>query len=468
MNMKKPRLNENFISRIWEEQKYYSGLLTTDNETVEIIDYGTKNPDAGPDYKDAKVKIGEVIYSGSIEIHSTLKDWDLHNHKGDNKYNDVVLHVVFYRDEFEDDFTFPKVKKARSIHTVILSEFLTGSVHDIWKDIINNPSPAFKLPCFPQNRSVPCDIKTGWLEDLSIERLKYKTEKISSGLDHTAGDIRNSGIWEQILFEYICEALGYSKNKVQFLKLSSKIDLKQISELKLDQLQTEALMFGLSGFLYDLRFRDEYCEKMKSEWSKLRNFVKAEPMDKSEWNFFRLRPPNFPTLRIAYASGILNEIIYNDLFRDIIRIFEESESAKKEIMSRFSEVTVSDYWNSHYRFGKESKSKVNLIGNERINDIITNLLLPMVFLYSKKFDKKNLENRILFYYKKEKVKKDLNEVIRVMQTQLDLKAHTLATSQALIHLHNFYCMKGKCNECEIGKEVFRNDAVHEPLRIILY
>ena len=94
--MKKPRLNENFISRIWEEQKYYSGLLTTDNETVEIIDYGTKNPDAGPDYKDAKVKIGEIIYSGSIEIHSTLKDWDLHNHKGDNKYNDVVLHVVFY------------------------------------------------------------------------------------------------------------------------------------------------------------------------------------------------------------------------------------------------------------------------------------------------------------------------------------------------------------------------------------
>ena len=178
--------------------------------------------------------------------------------------------------------------------------------------------------------------------------------------------------------------------------------------------------------------------------------------------------PNFPTLRIAYASGILNEIIYNDLFRDIIRIFEESESAKKEIMSRFSEVTVSDYWNSHYRFGKESKSKVNLIGNERINDIITNLLLPMVFLYSKKFDKKNLENRVLFYYKKEKVKKDLNEVIRVMQTQLDLKAHTLATSQALIHLHNFYCMKGKCSECEIGKEVFRNDAVHEPLRIILY
>ena len=191
-------------------------------------------------------------------------------------------------------------------------------------------------------------------------------------------------------------------------------------------------------------------------------------MDKSEWNFFRLRPPNFPTLRIAYASGILNEIIYNDLFRDIIRIFEESESAKKEIMSRFSEVTVSDYWNSHYRFGKESGSKVSLIGNERINDIITNLLLPMVFLYSKKFDKNNLENRVLFYYKKEKVKKDLNEVIRVMQTQLDLKAHTLATSQALIHLHNFYCMIGKCNECEIGKEVFRNDAVHEPLRIILY
>ena len=466
--MKKPRLNENFISRIWEEQKYYSGLLTTDNETVEILNYGNKNQDAGPDYNDARVKIGEVIYSGSIEIHRSLKDWDLHKHKGDNKYNDVILHVVFYRDEFEDDFTFPKVKKARSIHTVILSEFLTCSIHDIWKDIINNPSPAFKLPCFPQNRTMPFDIKTGWLEKLSIDRLLYKTGKISSGLEHVSGNINDSGIWEQVLFEYICEALGYSKNKEQFLKLSSKIDLRKTKELNLDQIQTEALMFGLSGFLYDLRFRDEYCEKLKFEWNRLRSNVKAEPMDKSEWNFFRLRPPNFPTLRIAYASGIMNEIIYKDLFRAIIRIFEDSDNVKRDIIKRFTEVTISGYWNSHYRFGKESRSKVNMIGNERINDIITNLLLPLVFLYSKKFNKKNLENRVLFYYKKEKTKKDSNEVIRVMQTQLDLKAETTATSQALIHLHNFYCMKGKCSECEIGFEVFRNDAVHEPLRIILY
>lgn len=468
MDMKKPRLNENFISRIWEEQKFYNGLLTTDNEIVEILNYGTRNKDAGPDYKDARVKIGDVQYSGSIEIHRSLEDWNLHKHKGDNKYNDVVLHVVFYRDEFKDDFTFPKVKKARSIHTVILSEFLTGSIHDIWKEIINNPSPEFKLLCYPQNRTVPYDIKTSWLEKLSRDRLIYKTEKISSGLEHTHRNLSNRGIWEQILFEYICEALGYSKNKEQFLKLSAKIDLKNISDLKLNQIETEALMFGLSGFLFDLRYRDEYCEKLKSEWSRLRSIVNTEPMDKSEWNFFRLRPPNFPTLRVAYASGILNEIIYNDLFRDVIRIFEESENAKKDIISRFTEVKISEYWKNHYIFGKESKSKVNITGKERINDIITNLLLPMVFLYSKKFNKNNLEYRVLFYYKKEKPNKDSNEVIRVMQTQIDLNASTLASSQALIHLHNFYCMKGKCSDCEIGKEVFRNDVVHEPLRIILY
>lgn len=466
--MKKPRLNENFISRIWEDQKFYSGLHTTDSETVEILSYGTRNPDAGPDYKDARVKIGGVQYSGSIEIHRSLEDWNLHKHKGDNKYNDVVLHVVFYRDEFKDDFAFPKVKKARSIHTVILSEFLTCSIHDIWKDIINNPSPAFKLLCFPQNRTVPYDIKTGWLEKLSRDRLMYKTGKISSGIEHTNGKINDRGIWEQILFEYICEALGYSKNKEQFLKLSSMIDLKKISDLKLKQIETEALMFGLSGFLFDLRYRDEYCEKLKSEWSRLRNIVNTEPMDKSEWNFFRLRPPNFPTLRIAYASGILNEIIYNDLFRDVIRIFEESENAKKDIVSRFTEVKISGYWKNHYIFGKESNFKVNLTGKERINDIITNLLLPMVFFYSKKFNKKNLENRVLFYYKKEKANKDSNEVIRVMQTQIDFKASTLASSQALMHLHNFYCMKGKCSDCDIGKEVFRNDVVQEPLKIIIY
>lgn len=470
MDMKKPRLNENFISRIWEEQNYYSGLLTTDNETVEILSYGNKNPDAGPDYKNAKVKIGEIIYSGSIEIHRYLKDWNLHKHKGDNKYNDVILHVVFYKDEFDDDYTYPKVKKARSIHTVILSDFLKMSIHDIWKDIINNPSESFKLPCYPEGRDVFSEIKINRMEELSLERLLYKSERINSRLMQMPDGTEKKISWEKVLFEYICEALGYSKNKEPFLKLSSKIDLKYFSFQKpyLTGFQADALMFGLSGFLYDLRFRDEYCEKLRSEWSDIRPKLNSEPMNKAEWNFFRLRPPNFPTVRIAYASGILSEILYNDLFKDIIEIFESSDNLKKELISRFSGIHVSSYWKNHYRFGKETKSPFNIIGSERITDIITNLLLPFVYLYSLKFNKINLKNRVLYFYKSQKQKKDSNEVIRVMEKQLDVKADTLALTQGLIQLHNFYCVKEKCEKCEIGKEAFRNEMVHEPLRIILY
>ncbi len=132
------------------------------------------------------------------------------------------------------------------------------------------------------------------------------------------------------------------------------------------------------------------------------------------------------------------------------------------------QIEISEYWRFHYDFGKEKKSPLRTIGQERIKDIITNVLLPFVYTYSVNFEKRNLKNRIENFYKKEKQKSGSNEVTRVMEDQINVKIRSLADEQALMHLHNFYCIKGKCNECEIGKTVFINDKVHEPLRIILY
>ena len=202
--MKKPGLNEDFICRIWEDRSNYNDLKTLNGERVEVLEFGVKNFDAGPDYKNAKVKIEDIVYAGSIEIHRTVKDWYLHNHKGDNKYNDVILHVVFYEDEYSENALHPKVKKSRSIPTIILSEHLIRSVHEIWKEIINNPSPAFKLPCYPQNASVVHTVKTGWISSLGLERLKIKTDRIRSNLEELSSDIRKRSHWEKILFQFIC------------------------------------------------------------------------------------------------------------------------------------------------------------------------------------------------------------------------------------------------------------------------
>lgn len=466
--MIKLNLNENFICRIWEEKSYYSEIKTTDNDKVEILDYGKKNYDAGPDYKFAKVKIGSVIYSGSIEIHRTFNDWHQHKHKNDNKYNDLILHVVFYANEPDENSGNPVVKKSRSVPTIILSEFLTKSIHTIWKEIINNPSQTFRLPCFPEGKGIPSGLKNNWINKLGADRLIFKSERINSRLEEISDDITKKIYWEQVVFEFICEALGYSKNKEQFLKLSQNINLNEIKKLELNQSQIESMFYGLSGFLYDLKLRDEYISKLKSEWNNLKDILKKEIMNKSEWNFFRLRPANFPTVRIAYASALLHAILYKDFFKHIISVFENSENVTKQLERFFSDIKVSEYWNTHYNFGKKSKSENRSIGSERIKDIISNTILPLITLYSIKFQKEDLRKKSEYFFCHSKQIYAPNEITKVMEDQLDVRVNSLAVEQGLIQLHNFYCIKGNCNECEIGKIIFKEKPKLDPLRIILY
>lgn len=459
-------LNENFICRIWENKSFYSSLKTTNDEIIEVIDLGVRNRDSGPDYKDAIIKINGATFKGSIEIHQTFSDWYLHDHQGDDKYNDLILHVVFYGNEnFRNEDI--KLRKSRRLPAVILSEFLTASIHDIWKEIINNPSPEFRLPCYPQGYNAGSHIIKPWLDELSSQRLNQKSEKFRTHLN-AGSDITKKALWEKVLFQFTSEALGYSKNKIPFLALSGNLDLTKLKEMSLSRTCIDSLMFGVSGFLHDMRFKDEYVSSLKSEWSRLQGSLKPSTLNKAEWNFFRLRPANFPTLRIAYASAFLYELNYCDLFKRIIRTFEESTNVMKGFDVLLSSLEVNSYWLNHYNFGKECRPVKKIIGNERIRDIVINVFLPLIDLYAVYFDKKNLSNRIIYFHKKEKQRSGGNEVVRVMEKQLKVKVYTISDEQALIQLHNNYCMKGKCYDCAIGNAVFEISLVQEPMRIILY
>lgn len=463
--MKKLNINESFISRIWETPSFYeSVLLTTDHKLLEVLDYGEKNFDAGPDFKEAQIRIDGKLYSGDIEIHQTFRNWKEHNHKGDNKYNKVVLQVVFWDEEDADKKIIPKVKKAREIPTVILSKFLKQSIHSIWKEIINNPSQKFKLPCFPKNRIVDINFKKKIIYDLSYKRLQYKTLRIKNRLENFEETRNKKSTWEKILFEFICEALGYSKNKSQFLKLAKSIELNELPD---DKLYIDAILYGSAGFLYNLRYKDEYISLMKVIWNEAENKNYTSVLDKSEWNFFRLRPPNFPTVRMAYASGLLYAILYKNFLKDIVTIFNEEDKIYQKLLDLFLNVEISDYWKNHYNFGKETKSKTKYIGKERINDLITNVIIPFIYFYALEFDIFETQGKVLNFYDSLKCI-STNEITRVMSEQLELKPKTVADEQGLIHLHNFYCVKGKCCDCKIGEKIFEADRVSEPMRIIIY
>ena len=465
--MKKLNLNENFIVRIWQEPSYYRDLKTTEGMNVEVINYGELNLDAGADFKNATVKIGNKVYTGDIEIHRSLKDWNIHDHKKNKKYNKVILQVVFWSDE---NGSVPVATKSRKIPTLILSEFLTKSIHDIWKEIINDPSPSFKLPCYPENSNLDREFKKTWLENLSLKRLTYRVDRIKQTLEefeYRTGDVYQKNHWEQALFEYISEALGFSKNKSQFLKLSGIIQLEKIRENKFKPELTDAYLFGIAGFLNELKQKDEYIDILKNEWKKVRDLINPPVMQKAEWNFFRLRPLNSPTLRIAYASALCNELVYKDLFRRIVLCFEKSKDSFRDISDILCGIKISEYWLTHYNFGKERRYSANSIGDSRVKDIIINVILPFLYLYSSVFAIDNLKAKILSVYFNTKGY-NKNEITRVMESQLFYIIRTISESQGIIQLHNFYCVKEKCKECRIYKELFLKDTISDVFRIILY
>ena len=418
--MEKLNLNENFISRIYEDKSYWKDLKTTESKNVVIIECGTKNKDSGADFSNAKIRIDGFLFTGDVEIHKNFSDWDAHNHSKEKKYNKVILQIVFWEKE-NLKFPMPKVSGAREIPTVVLSKFLTKSIHTIWKEIINNPSVSFKLPCYPDNDKISSEQKFEFLKINGMKRINYRASRIKSRINELVDsgyNIKKKEIWEQVLFEFICEALGFSKNKEQFLKFSKSIPLKKLTTFDFKQIQIDSVLYGVSGFLHNVKFKDKYINEIREYWDEINRKLKLPVMEKAEWNFFRLRPQNFPTIRIAFASGLVKSFYDNDFAKKIINIFESNKNLNTRIKKLFSTVKVSEYWHSHYNFGKSKRLTDNILGSSRVLDIIVNVLLPFVYIYAETFSKSDLMKTVKDYYLHSKPASE-NEVTSIMQKQLN-------------------------------------------------
>lgn len=405
----KPRLNinESFICRIWEGgAEYYSDLAADSGEEVEIIAYGKRNHDAGPDYKDAKVKIGGKVLAGDVEIHRDFKNWIEHDHQKDRRYNSVILHVVLWDSH---DKTPPKLRIKRDLPTVILANHLKRSIHDIWQEIISKPSDKFRLPCHDKTSGLSKELFEKWFDKLSIERLKLKSRRITDRLKEI--DIELFGgrkvlnkkeQWEQLLYEFIFEALGFSKNKEQMLKLAGILNLNKIKKLgSTDIIKLQSLLFGTAGLLFDVRAKDEYIDKIKTNWKRVEPDLNIEKLARADWNFFRLRPQNFPTVRLAYGAQLIQKILNEDLFKKIIVLFQSKALKPAAIRNELKELLSparDEYWESHYDFGKTSKSRNNLLGSQRTADIMINVIIPVVYLYSDIFKDNLINQNVLKLY----------------------------------------------------------------------
>jgi hypothetical protein len=501
--MRTPRhIHERFLHFIWQN-KYLvlDELKSLDGQRIEIINIGVPNRDAGPDFRDAKMRIGRTVYQGDVEIHHDLIDWQKHLHSRDPKYNRVILHVVLRWHPRKAVVPPPKTQSGRDIPTLVLEPFLTEPLPLIWQRAIldERRDRIQTINCYGKNDGVPPQLIKSWIDKLAVERMELKIRRFDERLrelvderrlvvkepypryyddpseipsptkKYTQKDFSKKGLWEQLLYEGIMEGMGYSKNQEAFLRLARNLSLEFIHEEVEERsencvLDLQAMLFGAAGFLsarksYDDAETRKYFNSLRKAWRKTRKQYRREVLHEADWQFFRLRPQNFPTVRLAAMSFLLNQLLRKDWMREIIQTFKSEDGSEDKLsaLRMLFTVDVTGYWAEHFTFGGQAHQPVKrLIGSNRVQDIILNTVIPVALLYARIFKDSSVRREALKLYEN-LPSAEQNSILKLMSSQF-LKASLPVTSaylqQGTIQLYKFYCVDERCGECEIGKIVF--------------
>ncbi len=491
--MKQNKILEKFLYEIWKKQDFVSELTTTDDQFVKIIDTGTENKETGgPDFKHARIQIGNLTYTGDVEIDGTHSDWKSHGHHLNKKYNSVILHVVFSNSR-RDSFVY--TQEGRKVQSFSLESFLNQNIREkINEAILSERSGRInKMPCAEVNSEMSEKEKLDFIYELGIERFKQKCDKALDRLkelvylkeinlkepvvnyepddnfykrEFTANDFSDPEIWEQLIYESMFEALGFSKNKDIMHRLASSVEIGLLKKFNRDEsfLQIlESIFFNISGLLPSPHeIPDEetsaYVRKLVELWSIEKNNYDGKVFHKTQWNFGKLRPYNFPTVRIAGGVRILCQIIRGKLIHSIIKDFENYSSNRQIINSLRNKLIVKGdgFWHNHYTFDQQANININyFVGVSRADEIIINVILPAFSVYFDLFNMKDLSRKVLsvyLNYYQQSENSLVNEVSETLNLNDAWKRSVLY--QGLIDLFRNYCSKDNCAECKIGKKVF--------------
>ncbi|HWP82449.1 MAG TPA: DUF2851 family protein [Bacteroidota bacterium] len=501
MHRKRSNIHERFLRHIWSKQ-YIKGasLLTIDNIPLKVLKAGILNPDGGPDFTDAEIIIGGTRYRGDVEIHRTPLEWLQHQHQHDPRYNKVILHVVLEGDP-QSAQTF--AESGRRIPVLVLDRVLSQPIRVLWQKAIldERARTSEVIPCSRLNADIPSELLHDWLRKLSVERLELKLRRFEERLRQLAeeeimafrephrryGEIPREGypeeippptielkqhhfskkrLWEQVLYEGVMDALGFSKNREPFVRLAQSVTLQRVEELRVSSNthQLEALLFGAAGLLpspkgVQLKESRAYLRSLRSEWQDIKRLFKSDLLKAADWQFFPTRPLNFPTVRLAAAVGLIQKILHEDLFRKIIQSFKSllSPPETHESLLRLFHAELPPFWQSHYTFDQTSPTPVRALGRSRINDIIVNTILPIVLLYARIFKEREIRERVLGFYEWFPPLSE-NSVTKLMENQLNrgkVKISSVSLQQGIIQLYKYYCVEKRCAECEVGRVVFQ-------------
>ncbi|MFW6257525.1 MAG: DUF2851 family protein [Prolixibacteraceae bacterium] len=420
-------LPEEFLQFIWENQLFRQrNLVTTTGESLEIIQPGRKNNDSGPDFFNARVKIGKTEWAGNVEVHNKASDWIQHKHHQDKAYENVVLHVVEVYDK-----TINR-QNNEELPAVVISypeQYKTN-----YRKLLDAKT---WIPCAEYFHKVdPVLLRLGF-NRLMIERLEDKTGVIINKLKE------NNNNWNETFYQVLARAFGFKINALPFELLAKAVPLNVLAKHKNNLFQLEALLFGTSELLNEELLGDDYYLQLREEYSFLYKKYRLNAIEGYLWKFMRLRPVNFPTIRISQFAKLIHNS--NGLLSKI------TETASLEEMRNLFKVEASSYWKNHYRFNKPGKrSKSKELGEDSVNVLLINVVIPFLFVYGDYQNRDYLKNRALEFL--EQLPPEKNSIVKKWE-QLGADARSAFETQALLQLKNVHCEQKKCLSCQIGNKL---------------
>ncbi len=416
-------MREDLLYFIWKTSYFsFNGQTTTEGEPIEVIHAGDFNGDSGPDFFNAKVRLGNTMWAGNVEIHINSSDWYSHNHHTDSAYDNVILHIVVNDDK-------PAINsKGRAIPTV-----KTRYPDLLEWNLMHLTSSGRWISCEDNFSLFDSFSKNMWLESLLVERLEQKTKYVFDLVDKAKGS------WEEAFYQSVARSFGLKTNALPFELLAKSIPLKVLSKHKDNLFQIESILFGQSSLLPDHGLRDDYSLSIFKEYQYLQHKFNFTPIQGHLWKFLRMRPTSFPTIRIAQFAKLVHSS--TSLFSKILEINDSSE-----IIELF-QVDTSEYWETHFTFGKLSKLTEKRIGKDTVSLIAINSIVPFIFAFG--IYKANNQLRDKAIKLLESINPEINSITKGFN-ELGLKANSAYDSQAMIQLKTCYCEPKKCLFCHLG------------------
>ena len=422
-------MRESFLHFLWRSRRFdVQNLRTTELQPIEIQIVGEHNTHAGPDFFNARLRIGETNWAGNVEMHLRSSEWHAHGHSTDPAYDNVVLHVVFEEDQpilRNNGARIPCLELKGRIPPKILENYERLEHEHAW------------IPCQHFFGQVPEIVRLNWFDRLLVERLELKTAAIADALTMTGNN------WEEAFYRLLARNFGLKVNAEPFEAMARSLPLLTLAKHKSSLLQVEALLFGQAGFL-QVPYNDDWPNELAREYRHLSHKYGLDPLPVSQWKFLRLRPANFPSVRLAQFAALVYQSSH--LFPKIL------EANNLRELEHLFNVQTSQYWNSHFQFDHASIKQEKKLGRAFVHLLVINTVVPFLFHYGKVKGLDEPQKRALSLL--EELPPESNTIVESWNA-LGVPARHAFQSQALIHLKTRYCDAKRCLECAVGNAILK-------------